>query len=251
MTQRHSSDRPRNDADEARSQVSQLMDDDAAQGALAAIDELAEREAEIEALRNEVERLQNEVALRDAAPQTGPQTAPEPAPEAQPRDEPAATDTVSAGLEAAHAETERLQDQLKRAAADFQNYRRRADNDMREATRRGKADIALAMLDVFDDLTRSLDAAEQAADRSGRSASFDALLEGIGLVHKKFADTLARFGIEPIEAVGNHFDEAEHEALMQQPAPKGTPPGTVLAELQRGYRMGDRVLRHARVIVAN
>ena len=54
----------------------------------------------------------------------------------------------------------------------------------------------------------------------------------------------------PIDAVGKPFDEDEHEAMMQQPAPEGTESGTVLAEIQPGYRLGDRVLRHARVIVA-
>jgi molecular chaperone GrpE len=72
----------------------------------------------------------------------------------------------------------------------------------------------------------------------------------VGLVYRKFVDALKQLGVEPIEAEGQPFDEQEHEAVLQQPAPDGVAPGTVLSEVQRGYRLGERVIRHARVIVA-
>jgi len=147
-----------------------------------------------------------------------------------------------------------LQDQLLRRAAEFQNYRRRTETQLASARRDGIAEAAGPLLDVYDDLRRSLDAAAAAAEDAalgGVEPSFDALRDGVELVHRKFGDALGALGIEEIAAAGHAFDEALHEAVMQQPAPAGVQPGTVIAELQRGYRMGDRVLRHARVVVAH
>ncbi|WP_420454712.1 nucleotide exchange factor GrpE [Rubrivirga sp.] len=144
----------------------------------------------------------------------------------------------------------RLQDRLLRLTAEYDNYRRRAVSDREEAVRQGRRAVLVPILDVYDDLARSLDAAQRAAEQDAGSASFDALSQGVELVFQKFTDALQKVGVTPIEAVGAPFDEDEHEAMMQQPAPEGTDSGTVLAEIQPGYRLGDRVLRHARVIVA-
>ena len=158
-----------------------------------------------------------------------------------------AADGAEAPAEPAGDEVGRLQDQLLRQAAEYQNYRRRSEADRAEAVRRGRQEVLVPVLDVYDDLGRSLEAARQAAEGGGGAS--DALVEGVELVHRKFRDVLGRAGVEPIEAVGRPFDEAEHEAVMQQPS-EDAEPGTVLAELQPGYRLGDRVLRHARVVVA-
>lgn len=148
-------------------------------------------------------------------------------------------------------ENKDLQEQLLRRAAEFQNYRRRSESDRRMAEQRGRDTVLNQFLDVLDDFRRSLEASQQAAEQADTtSPAFDALLQGVELVYQKFEDALARLGVEPIDAVGKPFDEGEHEAVMQQPAPEGMAPGTVLAELQPGYRQGDRVIRHARVIVA-
>ena len=147
-------------------------------------------------------------------------------------------------------EIERLQDRLLRLTAEYDNYRRRSVTDRDEAVRHGRRAVLTPILDVYDDLTRSLDAARRAAQQDAGSASFDALSQGVELVYQKFSDALQKIGVTPIDAVGKPFDEDEHEAMMQQPAPEGTESGTVLAEIQPGYRLGDRVLRHARVIVA-
>ncbi len=106
------------------------------------------------------------------------------------------------------------------------------------------------MLDVYDDLRRSLDAARRVAHQDGTSPAFDALSQGVDLVYRKFEGLLERFDVTPIQTTGEAFDVDLHEAVMQQPAPDGEATGTVLAEVQPGYRIGDRVLRHARVIVA-
>jgi molecular chaperone GrpE len=158
----------------------------------------------------------------------------------------------SGDVERLAAEVKDLQDQLLRRAAEFQNYRRRTETEMGGARAQGRAEAVGVMLDVYDDLRRSLEAAEVAAqDDANRGVAFDALLQGVELVFRKFTDGLAAIGVERIPAVGERFDETVHEAVLQQPADgDGVASGTVIAELQAGYRMGDRVLRHARVVVA-
>lgn len=154
----------------------------------------------------------------------------------------------SADADPLREENRQLQDKLLRQAAEYQNYRRRSETDRTAAVRRGQDDVLLPVLDVYDDLRRSLDAAQQAA--GGDAGPVGALVEGVELVYRKLGAALEKLGVEPIEAVGRPFDENEHEAMLQQPATDEEPAGTVLAELQPGYRRGDRVLRHARVVVA-
>jgi len=145
-----------------------------------------------------------------------------------------------------------LRDRLLRQAAEFQNYRRRVEQERQLDVKFGQALVLQQLLDVYDDLRRSIEAAEDAVEDENvdTEAALRKLLDGVELVFKKFTDELQRFGIEPIEAVGAVFDEREHEAMMAQPAPEGTSPGIVLAEVQKGYRMGDRVLRHSKVVVS-
>ena len=150
----------------------------------------------------------------------------------------------------ASADVQRLNDRLLRLSAEYDNYRRRSVTDREEAVRQGRRGVLIPVLDVYDDLRRSLDAARRAAKQDATSPSFDALSQGVELVFQKFGDALEKAGVTEIDAVGKPFSEDEHEAMMQQPAPDGTDSGTVLAEIQPGYRLGDRVLRHARVIVA-
>lgn len=155
---------------------------------------------------------------------------------------------VSEELEQHRTQVKELEDQLLRRLAEFQNYRRRTEAELSQAAERGRGEVVMQMLDVLDDLRRSLDAAEE-AEGEGGGAAYQALKAGVDLVYKKFEGALATLGVEPIEAVGQPFDEELHEAMMQQDA-EDAAPGTVVGEIQRGYRMGDRVLRHARVIVA-
>jgi molecular chaperone GrpE len=145
-----------------------------------------------------------------------------------------------------------LKDRLLRQAAEFQNYRRRVEQERQSDVKFGQSLVLQQLLDVYDDLRRSIEAAEAAvSDENVDTASaLQKLLDGVELVFKKFSDELQRFGIEPIEAVGAEFNEHEHEAMMAQPAPEGTAEGIVLAEIQKGYRMGDRVLRHSKVVVS-
>lgn len=137
------------------------------------------------------------------------------------------------------------QDQLLRKAAEFQNYRRRTEEEKRLMVDIGKGVVVERLLDVVDDFSRMLEAADS------DSAPESSLRTGAGMIYQKFMDELLKLGVEPIVAEGNPFDEALHEAVLRQPAPEGTTVGTVLQEVQRGYVMNGRVLRHSRVIVAS
>jgi len=142
-------------------------------------------------------------------------------------------------------------DQLKRQAAEFQNYRRRTEQEKAQSVSLGKSIVIQRLLDVTDDFHRSLDATAQAEDENegALSPAYQSLKSGVELVYQKLMDELTKLNVEPIESVGKPFNEDEHEALMQQPAGEGEEEGMVVSEIQRGYRMGDKVLRHARVIV--
>lgn len=156
--------------------------------------------------------------------------------------------TQSEAVDQLSSELKALQEQLLRQTAEFRNYRRRTDEEKKSLLDLGKSMVAKHMLDVFDDFRRAVEAFDQADAEAPSDATLE---EGVRLVYQKFSDELGRLGVEPIEAVGQPFNEHEHDAMMQQPAPEGTEPGTVLQEIQRGYRMGDRILRHTQVVVAS
>jgi molecular chaperone GrpE len=142
----------------------------------------------------------------------------------------------------AEAET-RAQEYLslaQRTQADFENYRKRAARDQESLVARAHERLVKELLPILDDLERALDAAHQHEEAK--------LEEGVALVHRALADLLAREGLAEIEADGA-FDPHVHEALLAQPA-EDAESGHVLQVLQKGYRLGDRVVRPARVIVA-
>lgn len=173
-------------------------------------------------------------------------------PEGEETEAPAAP-TPEEELKRLKEEIAALEDRSLRQAAEFQNFRKRSLEERAFSVEIGRSQVALPMVDVLDDLRRSVEAADK-GDTSGApdgADAGDALRNGVKLVYEKFESELARLGIKPMEVVGQPFDEHKHEAMLQQPAPEGTEPGTILAEIQKGYTIGDRVLRHARVVVAN
>jgi molecular chaperone GrpE len=143
------------------------------------------------------------------------------------------------------SELQATQDQLLRKAAEFQNYRRRTEEEKRLMVDIGKSVVVESLLDVVDDFARMLDVAD-----ASESAD-DSLRTGVEMIYRKLMEELRKLGVDTIGATGQPFDENLHEAIMRQPAPEGTEAGTVLQEVQRGYVMNGRVLRHARVIVAS
>ncbi len=145
-------------------------------------------------------------------------------------------------LEVARAEQARLKDQLLRLAADYDNFRKRSRRDIVDAERKVREDQLRELLPVFDNLERAAAHAESATD-------VKALLDGIHMVLRQFQDTLGKLGVERLEGIGQPFDPALHEAISHIET-KEFPPGFVAAEAQAGYRMNDRVVRPALVVVA-
>jgi molecular chaperone GrpE len=130
----------------------------------------------------------------------------------------------------------------QRTKADFENYRKRAAREAGAAQERGVVKLARELLPAVDNLDRALEAVE------GAAADGD-LLAGIKLVHAEVMAALARVGVEPFDPAGEPFDPSCQEAVAQQPV-DGSEPGTVAEVYQRGYRLGETVIRPARVLVA-
>ncbi len=142
----------------------------------------------------------------------------------------------------ADAETKRdeyLAD-LQRVAAEFENYRKRAARDQEHMVAHAHERLVRELLPVLDDLERALQAAERHEDA--------ALVDGVKLVEQALRKALEKEGLTEIETAGP-FDPHVHEAMLAQPG-EGAEPGSVLEVVQRGYRIGDKVVRPARVIVA-
>ncbi len=139
-------------------------------------------------------------------------------------------------------ERDELKDSLIRKVAEFENYKRRTENDQLNLIKYAAEPFILSVLQVYDDLERSL----QHANESDNS---DSLKEGLNLVFNKFTKILEEHGVEKIKAKGEPFDFNLHEALLQQPA-EGVPPHTVLEEIEPGYKYKDKVIRHSKVIVS-
>lgn len=155
-------------------------------------------------------------------------------------------------IDSVRKELEHRTDRLQRQAAEFQNYRRRTEQEKSQMVLFGKAMVIQQLLDVFDDFYRSIEATQTTSENAKTSVgvAYDSLKSGVELAYQKLMDELKKMDVEPIESVGKPFDEHYHEAVMQQPVDEGEDIGVVLTELQRGYRMGDRVLRHAKVVVS-
>jgi molecular chaperone GrpE len=147
--------------------------------------------------------------------------------------------TLEEKLAALEVERDEHLNDLKRVAADFENYRKRVARDQESLVARAHERLVKELLPVLDDLERALAAAEKHEEAT--------LEEGVRLVHQELQAALKREGLAEIETNGR-FDPHVHEALLSQPS--DAEEGSVLEVLQKGYRLGDHVIRPARVIVA-
>ncbi|HBD42178.1 MAG: nucleotide exchange factor GrpE [Rhodothermaeota bacterium MED-G64] len=136
-----------------------------------------------------------------------------------------------------------LKDQLLRKAAEMDNMRKRQQKERIMVFEQAQAAAIEAFLPVNDDLLRTLQAIEPSEETK-------AIQEGIELVADKFQGVLEKYGVEAITEKGVPFDVNLHEALMRQPAQEGVPSNQVLDVLENGYKLGERVIRHAKVIVS-
>jgi molecular chaperone GrpE len=178
----------------------------------------------------------------------------DPADVSNPADETTIGGPELAELVASRAELKRLQAELAevkdagaRRQADFENYRKRVERDRGETHNRIVGEVARTLLPVLDNLTRALEAERSIENRE--SKEFRHFLHGIELITKQLNDVLESLGVSAIDAVGKRFDPHIHEAVVTE-ASDEYEPDTVIEEIARGYKLGDRLLRPSMVKVA-
>lgn len=152
-------------------------------------------------------------------------------------------DPVMQELEAAKATIEEQKDKYLRLSAEFDNYRKRTLKEKAELIKNGGEKAISAILPILDDLERALQNMQKADD-------VKAMYEGIDLIYQKFLKVLSQEGLQKMEPVGEAFDTDYHEAVALVPAPSEDQKGKVLDCVQTGYKLNDKVIRHAKVVVA-
>ena len=135
-----------------------------------------------------------------------------------------------------------IQDQLLRKMAEFENYKRRTENDQLNLVKYGAESFVKSILPVYDDLERT-------KEHLSEGNNFESLKEGTLLVFNKLRKVLEEQGIKKMEVKGKEFDFNYHDALLQQPSNE-VPPHTILEEVEPGYMYKDKVIKHAKVIVS-
>ena len=144
-----------------------------------------------------------------------------------------------AALETAVAQRDEYLDSLRRAQADFQNFKRRNQTARADGYEDGVREAIAAMLPSIDNLERALDAADKAGVNDG-------LTDGVRMTLGSLLDGLKRFGFEEVPSLGEQFDPEKHNAVMRE---AGDEPGKILEVFQKGYRVKDKIIRYAMVKV--
>ena len=155
-----------------------------------------------------------------------------------------ATATEAAHPEATRAETEleALKDKYLRLAAEFENYKRRTSKERMELFKTANQELMTALLPVLDDFERARNATRDTDDA-------DAVRDAIDIIQTKLNKTLQQKGLTAMEAKGGAFDAELHEAITQIPAPSDDLKGKIVDEIEKGYYLGDKVIRHAKVVL--
>lgn len=146
-------------------------------------------------------------------------------------------------LAKAEEKIEQLKDQLLRQAAEFDNYRKRTIKEKSELILNGGEKVISALLPIMDDL-------ERAADNFEKTDNIETLKEGVNLIISKLKKTLSGQGLQKIDAIGKEFDTDFHEAIALIPATEDSQKGLVIDCTQTGYTLNNKVIRHAKVVVA-
>jgi molecular chaperone GrpE len=144
-------------------------------------------------------------------------------------------------IAALEAERNEARDRMLRVAADFENYKKRVRKEQTDSENKVRESILRDVLEVADNLERAASVDER--------ADFKSLQKGIELVNRLFQGKLERLDVRPFESKGQPFDPRVHDAVSQVPT-ADVPAGSVVSEIQKGYRIGDRLLRPALVVVA-
>lgn len=133
-------------------------------------------------------------------------------------------------------------DQFLRKAAEFENFKRRTETELANVIRNANEGLIASLLPILNDFVRSLKAGAESKD-------YDAFYKGVELIYTKLSKLLENQGLTSFDSVGKPFDVEYHDALLQVPR-DDVPPHTVIEEIERGYKLNDKVLRHAKVIVS-
>ncbi|HJO38908.1 MAG: nucleotide exchange factor GrpE [Vicinamibacterales bacterium] len=172
-----------------------------------------------------------EATGRDAAAETSAEAAPD-----------AATTADSPSVDDVQRQRDEYYDLLLRKTAEFDNYRKRSDRERRDLLESAGAAVLEQLLPIVDDLERALEA--QSGDERA-----DAYRQGVEIIHRQLLDLLRKHQVTPMEVVGADFDPHVHQAVAHEPSAAHRD-GEVIAEMRRGYRLGERLLRPAMVRVA-
>jgi len=146
----------------------------------------------------------------------------------------------------ASAEAAVLKDQLLRTLADFENYKRRTQSEYANVIARANETLLVDILPVIDDVERAIKASKELSSEDSKVQQF---VQGFEIIYKKLMKNLENRGLKAMESVGKPFDVNLHEALMQADV-QDKEPNTIIDELEKGYFLNDRVIRHAKVIVS-
>jgi molecular chaperone GrpE len=209
-----------------------------------------EQEFTDESSNGEAEELELEAFDPDDSPvEASPQADGSPGDVAPPAGGPEVAELVAtrAELKRLESEVKDLREGLARRQADFENYRKRMERERSETYNRVVADIAAKLLPVLDNLKRALET--EASVEASESDEFRHFLSGVDLIYKQLNGVLDALGVKPILAEGEQFNPHLHEAVVTEPS-DDFEPDTVMQEIVRGFRLGDKLIRPALVKVA-
>ena len=144
-------------------------------------------------------------------------------------------------------ETSLLNDRYVRLAAEFDNFRKRTSRQYEDVIRNANSEIILEWLSVIDDFQRALEMASKIENQKTKDEA--GFIDGMRLIYDKMLAILKDKGVEPMESLAKQFDPNLHEAVMQMPSDE--PEGTIIGVVSPGYKLKDKVIRHAKVIVAS
>ena len=192
----------------------------------------------------EEKKMMNDEELNTAAEETATPESNDNVGNAEQQPEEPLTEVEQLKLQLAEAEAKiaELQDRYLRQAAEFDNYRKRTMKEKADLIKSAAEKVIVAELPIVDDMDRALENMEKGMDA-------DACIEGFKLIAQKFKNTLTQQGLEKIDTDGQDFDTDFHEAIALIPAPTEELKGKILDCVQAGYKLGDKVIRHAKVAV--
>jgi molecular chaperone GrpE len=192
----------------------------------------------------EEKKMMNDEELNTAAEETATPESNDNVGNAEQQPEEPLTEVEQLKLQLAEAEAKiaELQDRYLRQAAEFDNYRKRTMKEKADLIKSAAEKVIVAELPIVDDMDRALENMEKGMDA-------DACIEGFKLIAQKFKNTLTQQGLEKIDTDGQDFDTDYHEAIALIPAPSEGLKGKILDCVQAGYKLGDKVIRHAKVAV--